>query len=110
MNLKMSFKKNVVGDLKIWKYFRTRFAEAHPPRLLVSPDTPEPQRHKILVILMGHQKIPKTCDVTDLICRVLSGMHVYLRYIYLLVSNVRLSNVPIRGQPVSRQAFLVSVF
>ena len=56
-------KKNFVGDLKIWKYFRTRFAEAHPPRLLVSPDTPEPQRHKILVILMGHQKMPKICDV-----------------------------------------------
>ena len=23
-------KKNVVGDLKIWKYFRARFAEARP--------------------------------------------------------------------------------
>jgi hypothetical protein len=63
MKLKMSLKKNVVGDLKIWKYFRTRFAGTHPPRLLVSPDTPEPQRHKILVILMGHQKMPKICDV-----------------------------------------------
>ena len=37
MKLKMSFKKNVVGDLKIWKYFRTRFAEAHPPHYWRGP-------------------------------------------------------------------------
>jgi hypothetical protein len=30
MKLKMSFKENVVGGLKIWEYFRTRFAEARP--------------------------------------------------------------------------------
>jgi hypothetical protein len=30
MKFKMSLKKNVVGDLKIWKYFRARFAEARP--------------------------------------------------------------------------------
>jgi hypothetical protein len=59
MKLEMSLKKNVVGDLKFWKYFRTRFAGTHPPRLLVSPDSHWLQRHKILVILMGHQKIPK---------------------------------------------------
>jgi hypothetical protein len=35
MKLKMSLKTNVVGDLKFWKYFRTRFAGTHPPRLLV---------------------------------------------------------------------------
>jgi hypothetical protein len=28
--LGMSLKKNVVGGLKIWKYFRARFAEARP--------------------------------------------------------------------------------
>ena len=43
MKLEMSLKKNVVGDLKFWKYFRTRFAGTHPPRLLVSPGTPEPR-------------------------------------------------------------------
>ena len=59
MKLEMSLKKNVVGDLKFWKYFRTRFAGTHPPRLLLSPVRPWLQRHKILVILMGHQKIPK---------------------------------------------------
>ena len=55
----MSFKNNVVGDLKFWKYFRTRFAGTHPPRLLVSPDSHWLQRHKILVILMGHKKMQK---------------------------------------------------
>jgi hypothetical protein len=30
MKLKMSLKINVLGDLKIWKYFRARFAEARP--------------------------------------------------------------------------------
>ena len=59
MKLEMSLKKNVVGNLKILKYFRTRFAGTHPPRLLVSPDSHWLQRHKILVILMGHQKMPK---------------------------------------------------
>ena len=59
MKLEMSLKKNVVGDLKFWKYFRTRFAGTHPPRLLLSPVGPWLQRYKILVILMGHQKIPK---------------------------------------------------
>ena len=49
----------VVGDLKFWKYFRARFAGTHPPRLLVSPDSHWLQRQKFLVILMGHQKIPK---------------------------------------------------
>jgi len=63
MKLEMSLKKNVVGDLKFWKYFRTRFAGTHPPRLLVSPAQPWLQRHKILVILMGHQKMPKIWDV-----------------------------------------------
>ena len=59
MKLEMSLKKNVVGDLKFWEYFRTRFAGTHPPRLLLSPVRPWLQRHKILVILMGHQKMPK---------------------------------------------------
>ena len=59
----MSFKKNVVGGLKFWKYFRTSFAGTHPPRLLVSRQPPWLQRHKILVILMGHQKMPKIWDV-----------------------------------------------
>ena len=53
MKLEMSLKKNVVGDLKIWKYFRTRFAGTRPPRLLVSPDSHWLQRQKFLVILMG---------------------------------------------------------
>ena len=30
MKLEMSFKKNVVGGLKFWKYCRARFAEARP--------------------------------------------------------------------------------
>ena len=30
MKLEMSLKKNVVGGLKFWKYFRARFAEARP--------------------------------------------------------------------------------
>ena len=63
MKLEMSLKKNVVGDLKFWKYFRTRFAGTHPPRLLVSPVAHWLQRQKILVILMGHQKMPKIWDV-----------------------------------------------
>ena len=65
MKLEMSLKKNVVvvGDLKFWKYFRTRFAGTRPPRLLVSPVAHWLQRHKILVILMGHQKMPKIWDV-----------------------------------------------
>jgi len=63
MKLEMSLKKNVVGDLKFWKYFRTRFAGTRPPRLLVSQVAHWLQRHKILVILMGHQKMPKIWDV-----------------------------------------------
>ena len=63
MKLEMSLKKNVVGDLKFWKYFRTRFAGTHPPRLLVSPDSHWLQRQKSLVILMGHQKMLKIWDV-----------------------------------------------
>ena len=30
MKLEMSLKKNVVGGLKFWKYFRTRFAGTRP--------------------------------------------------------------------------------
>ena len=65
MKLEMSLKKNVVGDLKFWKYFRTRFAGTHPPRLLVSRLVPWLQRQKSLVILMGHQKMPKIWDVIN---------------------------------------------
>ena len=64
MKLEMSLKNNVVGGLKFWKYFRTRFAGTHPPRLLVSPVAHWLQRQKNLVILMGHQKMPKIWDVT----------------------------------------------
>ena len=32
MKLEMSFKKIVVGGLKIWKYFRTRFRGTSTPR------------------------------------------------------------------------------
>jgi hypothetical protein len=56
-------KKNVVGDLKFCKYFRTRFAGTHPPRLLVSPNRPWLQRHKILVILTWDTKNAKIWDV-----------------------------------------------
>ena len=62
MKLEMSLKNNVVGGLKFWKYFRTRFAGTHPPRVLVSRQPPWLQRHKILVILMG-QKMQKNWDV-----------------------------------------------
>ena len=63
MKLEMSLKKNVVGGLKFWKYFRTRFAGTRPPRLLVSRLVPWSQRQKSLVILMGHQKMPKIWHV-----------------------------------------------
>ena len=63
MKLEMSLKKNVVGGLKFWKHFRTRFAGTHPPRLLVSPDSHWSQRQKSLVILMGHQKMQKIWHV-----------------------------------------------
>ena len=65
MKLEMSLKKNVVGDLKFWEYFRTRFAGTHPPRLLVSQQPPWLQRQKSLVILMGHQKMPKIWHVEN---------------------------------------------
>ena len=63
MKLEMSLKKNVVGDLKFWEYFRTRFAGTHPPRVLVSQQPPWLQRQNFKVILMGHQKMPKIWDV-----------------------------------------------
>ena len=63
MKLEMSLKKNVVGDLKFWKYFRTRVAGTHPPRLLLGKPTSWLQRQKTLVILMGRQKMPKIWDV-----------------------------------------------
>ena len=86
MKLEMSLKKNVVGDLKFWKYFRTRCAGTHPPRFLVRPDPHWLQRHKILVILMGHQKIPKFVWWTCL--RVSGKMQKKLPRRVLLVGNV----------------------